>query len=126
CTLFQYIGELCRYLLHNEPGPHETGHRIRAACGNGLRPDIWRAFQNRFEIPRIYEFYAATEGCVSLFNVEGETGSIGRIPSYLAHRSPAVLVRFDVESEEPVRNEQGFCIPCAPNETGEAIGPLLK
>lgn len=125
CTLFQYIGELCRYLLHNERSPHETGHRIRAACGNGLRPDIWRDFQSRFRIPRIFEFYAATEGCVSLFNVEGEAGAMGRIPSYLAHRSSPVLVKFDVEKEAPVRDEQGFCIPCSPNETGEAIGPLF-
>jgi fatty-acyl-CoA synthase len=126
CTLFQYIGELCRYLLQTEPSPHEAGHRIRMACGNGLRPDVWGDFQSRFRIPRIFEFYAATECCVSLFNVEGETGAIGRIPSYLAHRFPAILVKFDVEKDEPVRNEQGFCIPCAPNEVGEAIGPLLR
>lgn len=124
CTLFQYIGELCRYLLHKEPSPHETRHRIRMACGNGLRPDVWRDFQSRFQIPRIFEFYAATEGAVSLFNVEGEAGAIGRIPSYLAHRSPAVLVKYDLEKEALVRDGQGFCIPCAPNEAGEAIGPL--
>jgi fatty-acyl-CoA synthase len=124
CTLFQYIGELCRYLLHNQPAPQETLHRIRTACGNGLRPDVWPVFQNRFRIPRILEFYAATEGAVSLFNAEGEAGAIGRIPSYLAHRSPAVLVKYDVEKEAPARNEQGFCILCAPNEAGEAIGPL--
>jgi fatty-acyl-CoA synthase len=124
CTLFQYIGELCRYLLHTKPSPHETGHRIRMACGNGLRPDVWGDFQSRFRIPQIFEFYAATEGSVSLFNVEGELGAIGRIPSYLAHRLPAILVKFDVEKDEPVRNEQGFCIPCAPNEVGEAISQL--
>jgi len=126
CTLFQYIGELCRYLLHNEPGPHDTGHRIRAACGNGLKRDIWREFQDRFRIPRIFEFYAATEGSVSLFNAENEPGAIGRIPRYLAHRSPAVLVKFDFEKEAPVRDERGFCVPCAANETGEAIGPFLN
>jgi fatty-acyl-CoA synthase len=124
CTLFQYIGELCRYLLHTEPSPHETGHRIRMVCGNGLRPDVWDGFQRRFQIPRIFEFYAATEGSVSLFNVEGESGAIGRIPPYLAHRFPAVLIKFDVEQDQPARNEQGFCMRCAPNETGEAIGPL--
>jgi fatty-acyl-CoA synthase len=126
CTLFQYIGELCRYLLHSQPSPHEVDHRIRTACGNGLRADVWRDFQNRFQIPRILEFYAATEGAVSLFNVENEAGAIGRIPSYLAHRSPAVLVKYDLEKEAPVRDELGFCIPCVPNEAGEAIGPLRK
>lgn len=125
CTLFQYIGELCRYLLHTEPSPHETGHHIRMVCGNGLRPDVWDDFKTRFQIPQILEFYGATEGNVSLFNVEGRPGAVGRIPSYLAHRFPAALVRFDIDKDEPVRNEQGFCVRCAPNEVGEAIGEIL-
>src|SRR6202020_2107493 len=68
CTLFQYIGELCRYLLKAPPSEYEASHRLRLACGNGLRGDIWEAFQARFSIPRILEFYAATEGNFSLFN----------------------------------------------------------
>lgn len=126
CTLIQYIGELCRYLLHTKPTPQETGHRIRMACGNGLSPDVWDAFKNRFRIPQIFEFYGSTEGNVSLFNIEGESGAVGRIPSYLAHRFPTTLVKVDVESNEPVRNEQGFCIRCAPNEVGEALGQMMK
>jgi len=125
CTLFQYIGELCRYLLHTKPNPLETKHHLRICCGNGLRPDIWNDFKSRFRLPRIVEFYAATEGNVSLFNVAGKPGAIGRNPSYLAHRFSATLVQIDIETEEPVRNDQGFCVPCAPNEVGEAIGPLL-
>ena len=125
CTLFQYIGELCRYLLHTESHPLETQHRIRTCCGNGLGPDIWNDFKTRFNIPQILEFYASTEGNVSIFNIEGKPGAIGRIPSYLAHRFPATLVRFDILTGEPVRNEQGFCIRCGPNEAGEAIGQLL-
>jgi fatty-acyl-CoA synthase len=125
CTLFQYIGELCRYLLHTAGNPVEAEHQIRMCCGNGLRPDIWKSFQTRFRIPQILEFYAATEGNVSMFNVEGKLGAIGRIPSYLAHRFPATLVRCDIEKEEPVRNAQGFCVRAAPNETGEAIGPIF-
>ena len=124
CTLFQYIGELCRYLLQTKPSTGETAHRIRMACGNGLRPDIWQEFQARFQIPRIFEFYAATEGAVSLFNVEGEPGAIGRIPPFLGHRSPVVVVKYDLEKEQPIRNEQGLCVRCAANEVGEAIGPL--
>jgi fatty-acyl-CoA synthase len=126
CTLFQYIGELCRYLLHTEPQPDETEHRIRMCCGNGLRPDVWNDFKRRFRLPRIFEFYAATEGNVSLFNIEGKPGAIGRIPSYLAHRFPAQLVTFDVEKGEPVRNDRGLCSRCAPGEVGEAVGPLLR
>ena len=120
CTLFQYIGELCRYLLHAAPVADEADHRIRLACGNGLAPDVWDAFKDRFRIPRILEFYAATEGSVSLFNVQGKRGAIGHIPPYLAHRFSPALVVFDVETGEPARNERGFCIRCAPNQPGEA------
>ncbi len=52
CTLFQYIGELCRYLLNTPPNPNERRHRIRLVSGNGLRPDIWEEFKARFAIPR--------------------------------------------------------------------------
>jgi fatty-acyl-CoA synthase len=126
CTLFQYIGELCRYLLHTEPHAHETDHRIRMGCGNGLRPDVWNAFKERFRIPHILEFYAATEGNVSLVNVEGRPGAIGRIPPFLAHRFPATLVRYDADAEAPVRDARGRCVRCAPSEVGEAIGQLQK
>ena len=125
CTLFQYIGELCRYLVHTKPHPREREHRLRMCCGNGLRPDVWNEFKERFQIPRILEFYAATEGNVTMFNVEGKPGAIGRIPSFLAHRSPTALVKFDVETGELVRNERGFCIRCRPNEVGEAIGKIF-
>jgi fatty-acyl-CoA synthase len=95
------------------------------ACGNGLRPDVWDEFKSRFRVPEIFEFYAATEGGVSLFNVEGEPGAIGRVPGYLAHRFSPALVQFDVEKGQPVRNNQGFCVRCTPNEVGEAIGKVL-
>lgn len=122
CTLFQYIGELCRYLVNAPPGPHETEHALRIACGNGLRPEVWQAFKSRFRIPRILEYYASTEGNFSLYNCEGQPGSIGRIPPFLAHRLPVALLRFDLETGEPVRNAEGFCERCAVEETGEAVG----
>ena len=127
CTLFQYIGELCRYLLHVKASPSSTiEHRIRMACGNGLAPEIWDSFKVRFGIPNIFEFYAATEGGVSLFNIEGKPGAIGHIPGYLMHRFAPALVIFDVEKGEPVRNEQGFCIHCGANEIGEAIAKIVE
>ena len=124
CTLFQYIGELCRYLVGTETSPLETRHRIRMACGNGLRHDVWNQFKERFHIPRILEFYAATEGNFSLYNIEEKPGAIGRIPPFLAHRFPVALVRFDVQREAPMRDEHGRCIRCVPNEVGEAIGRI--
>jgi fatty-acyl-CoA synthase len=124
CTIFQYIGELCRYLLHAAPTAEETKHRIRLACGNGLAAQVWEAFQERFRIPRILEFYAATEGNVSLFNVHGRQGAMGHVPAYLAHRFAPALVRFDVGAGEPVRYEDGFCVRCGTNEAGEALGKV--
>ncbi|KRQ06462.1 long-chain-acyl-CoA synthetase [Bradyrhizobium manausense] len=126
CTLFQYIGELCRYLLKAPPSEYENRHRLRLVCGNGLRGDIWADFQSRFAIPRILEFYAATEGNFSLFNVEGQPGAIGRIPPLLAHRFPASLVKLDPDSGMPLRNDEGFCIACARGDAGEAIGRIGK
>lgn len=125
CTLFQYIGELCRYLLANPSQEDETRHGIRLACGNGLREDVWIPFQNRFRIPHILEYYASTEGNVSLYNCEGKPGSIGRVPPMLAHRYPIAIVRTDPTTNEPVRDEHGRCIRCGPNETGEALGQIL-
>src|SRR6202790_683309 len=124
CTLFQYIGELCRYLLKAPASEFESRHRLRLVCGNGLRGDIWEAFQARFSIPQILEFYAATEGNFSLYNVEGRPGAIGRIPPLLAHRFPAAIIRADPETGMPVRNEDGLCIACARGEAGEAIGRI--
>jgi fatty-acyl-CoA synthase len=124
CTLFQYIGELCRYLLSAPVSEYESRHRLRLAFGNGLRGDIWEAFRSRFSIPRILEFYAATEGNFSLYNVEGKPGAIGRIPPLLAHRFPAALLRIDMDTGTPVRAENGLCTPCHRGEIGEAIGRI--
>jgi fatty-acyl-CoA synthase len=124
CTLFQYIGELCRYLANAPEQPREKQHRLRLCCGNGLRADIWQKFQERFAIPKILEFYAATEGNVSLYNVEGKVGAIGRVPSFLAHRFPLALVKSDSETREPIRDGNGLCMRCATGEVGEAIGRI--
>jgi fatty-acyl-CoA synthase len=124
CTLFQYIGELCRYLTAAAPHPAERAHRLRLACGNGMSADVWRAFEERFAIPRILEFYAATEGNFSLYNVEGKIGAIGKVPSFLMARNPIALVKFDFDADRPLRGADGFCIRCARNEAGEAIGRI--
>ena len=123
CTCFQYIGELCRYLLKAPRSEFEGSHRLRLACGNGLRGDIWQPFQARFAIPQILEFYAATEGNFSLYNVEGKPGAIGRIPPFLAHRFPVAIVRFDAARDMPLRAPDGLCIPCDPGEFGRGDRP---
>jgi len=126
CTLFQYIGELCRYLVNSPPHPREADHQLRLCCGNGLSPGIWSEFKRRFSIPRILEFYAATEGNFSLYNCEGKPGAIGRVPPFLAHRFPVALIKIDLETGMPLRDDQGFCIRCSANEAGEAIGKIAN
>jgi fatty-acyl-CoA synthase len=125
CTIFQYIGELCRYLAVSSPHPKERAHRLRLACGNGLQGDVWRDFESRFAIPRILEFYAATEGSVSLYNCEGRPGAIGRVPPFLAHRFPVVIVQTDPETGEPIRRANGLCILAGPDKVGEALGQVV-
>ena len=124
CTMFQYIGELCRYLVNSPEQPDDATHSLRLACGNGLRPEVWESFQSRFKIPRILEYYASTEGNFSLYNCEGQPGAIGRIPAFLAARLPVALVKFDVDSGEPTRNAGGLCDRCEADEVGEALGMI--
>jgi fatty-acyl-CoA synthase len=126
CTLFQYIGELCRYLVNSPAQEAERQHRLRLCCGNGLRPEIWRRFKERFRVPQILEYYASTEGNLSLYNCEEKIGAIGRIPSLLRHRHAVALIQCDQESTEPIRNAAGLCCPCLKNEVGEAIAEVRR
>jgi fatty-acyl-CoA synthase len=123
-TCFQYIGEFCRYLLNQPERPNDREHRLRLAIGNGLRPDIWEAFQRRFAIPQIVEFYGATEGNTVLVNLENKVGSVGRYP--IPALANGKLVRFDVESESHERDARGLCVECAPGEIGELVAPVSE
>ncbi|HRD29077.1 MAG TPA: long-chain-acyl-CoA synthetase [Caulobacter sp.] len=124
CTMFVYIGELCRYLVNAPEDPLERSHRLRLAFGNGLRADVWEQLVQRFAIPQVLEFYGATEGNVSMFNFDGHVGAIGRLPKWLKKRVNARLVQFDVETEQPVRGADGRCIECGPGQIGECIGKI--
>ncbi len=124
-TVFAYIGELCRYLLNQPPHPKERAHRLRTGFGNGLRPEIWQDFFERFNIPHLAEFYGSTEGNVSFVNVDGKVGAVGRIPPFLKSRFDHIrFVKFDIETEEPVRGPDGLCVECDTDEAGEAIGRI--
>ena len=123
-TVFVYIGELCRYLVNSPPSEDERAHTLRLAYGNGLRADVWPDFQSRFKIPDILEFYGSTEGNVSLFNFDGKQGAIGRVPKLLKSQINIRLVRFDVDSEQPVRGPNGLIQEAAVGEIGEAVGAI--
>ena len=124
CTMFVYIGELCRYLVNQPEHANERAHKVRLAFGNGLRPEVWEEFQHRFNIPEVLEFYGATEGNVSMFNFDGKVGAVGRAPKWLRSRFNFRIIRFDVEHEEPVRGANGLCVEAAPDEVGECVGQI--
>lgn len=124
CTMFVYIGELCRYLVNHEFDEDETRHKLRLAFGNGLRPDVWAELKQRFRVPDILEFYGSTEGNVSMFNFDGREGAIGRIPKWLKKRFNVRLVQYDVEAEEVVRGLDGLAIECGPGQVGQCVGQI--
>ena len=124
-TAFLYIGELCRYLINTPPHPRESPNTLRVAAGNGLRPDVWPTFKSRFGIRDIREFYGATESPGFIANLTGREGSVGRVPLGSLggwYR----LVRYDVDADEHVRDANGFCVPCDPNEPGELLIRIAK
>jgi fatty-acyl-CoA synthase len=123
-THFMYVGELCRYLLRQPPGPRDHAHKIRVATGPGLRPDIWREFMERFGIPRIIETYGQTEANLSLMNRRGRVGSVGRSAPFTHNQLK--LVRFDFDRGAPARGPDGFLIECRPGEVGELLSVISK
>ncbi|KAG9960534.1 acetyl-CoA synthetase-like protein, partial [Aureobasidium melanogenum] len=128
-TMMQYIGEMCRYLLSTPPSPFDQSHTIRMAFGNGLRPDVWQRFKERFNILEIAEFYAATEAPGGTFIKSknnyglGAVGRAGTVISTLMG-SQSAIVKHDVESGEPYRNSSNFCERVSPGEAGELINAM--
>jgi fatty-acyl-CoA synthase len=121
-TGFQYIGEFCRYLLNQPLNPTDSDHRLEFCIGNGLRPDVWEEFEERFSIPNIIEFYGATEGNIAMLNLDGTVGSVGKKPPALM--PPPRIIRYDIENDMTVRNAEGLCIECEPDEIGELVGEI--
>ncbi|KAF9897957.1 hypothetical protein BX616_004704, partial [Lobosporangium transversale] len=124
-TVIQYIGEICRYLLNAPPSPLDKTHNIRMAHGNGMRPDVWTRFRDRFGIPLIGEWYASTEGTGILTNYNTGENGVGAI-GYRGTLARTVdwglkIAKFDVITEELIRDKNGRCIECAPDEPGELL-----
>lgn len=126
CTVAQYIGEMCRYLLAVPEKPEDTQHKVKMMIGNGLRPQVWEPFQKRFHLERICEFYGATEGNANLMNAEGKVGAVGYIPYIARPFYPVGLIKCDPETCEPIRDQNGLCIPCKEEEPGILIGMIKE
>ncbi|KAF9579756.1 hypothetical protein BGW38_003860, partial [Lunasporangiospora selenospora] len=113
-TVIQYIGEICRYLLNAPPSPLDKVHTIRMAHGNGMRPDVWTRFRERFGIPLIGEWYASTEGTGILTNYNTGPNGVGAI-GYRGTLARTVdrglkIAKFDIQTEELIRDKDGHCI----------------
>lgn len=121
-TGFQYIGEICRYLLNQPPSADDKNHSVRCMHGGGLRKDIWQNFVERFGIEQVMEGYGATEANGSILNVDNKVGSVGRIP--FKEFSNARLIKYDLENQAHVLDEAGFCIESEVNEIGEFIAEI--
>jgi len=118
-TALLYIGELCRYLVAAPERDGERDHQVRIAVGNGLRPDVWPRFQERFGIDTVREFYAATEAPGFIVNLEGRVGAVGHVPW---RRSGWMrLVKYDIETDEHLRGPDGFLLDCDAGEPGELL-----
>lgn len=126
CTVGQYVGEICRYLLNTTEKPEDTQHKVRLMFGNGVRPQIWQQFTSRFSIPCIAEFYGATEGIANIINYEGKPGACGFVSMLFRNVLPVYLIKIDEETGEPLRDKNGLCILCKPGEQGEFVGLIVR
>ena len=126
-TCFVYVGETARYLLAAPPGPYDRDHRVRCMYGNGLRPDVWLKFRERFNVSEVGEFFNSSEGMLVLFvwnrgdytvNCVGHHGALLR---YL-FRSRYVPVAIDLETDKIIRDPKtGFAKRNSYKEGGEIL-----
>jgi fatty-acyl-CoA synthase len=119
-TAFIYIGEICRYLLNQPAKPTDRAHKVRLIAGNGLRPEIWDEFTSRFNIARVCEFYAASEGNTAFINVFNVPKSAGCSPL------PAAYVHYDTDTGAPLRGADGRVQRVATGEPGLLLSPVTR
>ncbi|KAF2192634.1 acetyl-CoA synthetase-like protein [Zopfia rhizophila CBS 207.26] len=131
-TIIQYVGETCRYLLAAPKSEQDKKHNVRAAFGNGMRPDVWNPFKERFNIPTICEFYSATESPSGMWNRStnafsaGAVGRNGSVAALLVGPS-LTIIKMDPESDppSPLRNQKtGLCLIAGYDEPGELLYKL--
>lgn len=118
-TVMLYVGELGRAWLAQPPSPHDREHRLRALVGNGMNARVWAALRERFAIPHVREFYAASEFPGAVVNITDQVGSVGHLPfgRWRGYR----LVRVDADDGRIVRDAKGRAIECGADEPGELV-----
>lgn len=119
-TCFVYIGELCRYLLNTPAQPDDPRNPLKKVMGNGLRPDIWMQFKQRYGISRVAEFYGSSEGNVGFINMLNKDFTVGTTSV------PLALVEYDVDNDEIVRDAQGRCIEVPDGQPGLLLGKITE
>jgi citronellyl-CoA synthetase len=119
-TCFIYIGELCRYLLNTPEREDDYKNPLGTMMGNGLRPDVWHEFKERFGISRIAEFYGSSEGNVGFVNLLNKDCTVGTTTI------PLALVKYDVDADEILLDNKGHCIKVAKGEPGLLLGKISK
>ena len=115
-----YVGELCRYLMDAPPSELEKGHRVKKMIGNGMRPNIWDKFKERFGVEEVLELYASSEGNVGFSNVFNFDNTVGFSPT------PYAIIQFDKEKNEPVRDPKGRCIRVKKGDVGLLVGKITR
>jgi fatty-acyl-CoA synthase len=108
-----YVGDLWRIVLAAMPSAASLPETLRVVVGNGLDPATWLAFTERLHVPKVVEFYGATEAPSALLNFSGKSGSLGRVP--LRRCSRYRVVRVSPEREEATEPYAD----CAADEVGE-------
>uniref|UniRef100_A0A8C5I6E8 long-chain-fatty-acid--CoA ligase n=1 Tax=Gouania willdenowi TaxID=441366 RepID=A0A8C5I6E8_GOUWI len=117
-TIFQYIGELCRYLCNQPQVNMEKVHKVRMGVGNGLRQDVWREFLSRFGNIKMCEVYGSTEGNLCFMNHIGKIGAVGRSNFFYRLLFKYDLVKFDMVMDDLVKDQRGFCQHVETGHTG--------
>ncbi|XP_030921304.1 very long-chain acyl-CoA synthetase-like [Geospiza fortis] len=125
-SVIQYVGELMRYLCNTPKRADDRDHGVRMALGNGMRAEVWKEFLRRFGPVVVWEFYGATEGNAGFINYTGKVGAVGRANRFIKLFAPFELIRYNVEQDEPVRDQRGLCIPAKPGETGLLVVKITK
>ena len=118
CSHMIYIGELCRYLTNIPEQADDAQNPLHSIMGNGMRPDIWMNFKQRYGIKRVCEFYGASEGNVSFANLMNKDMTVGMTSAEVA------LVEYDVDNDEIVTDHAGKCIPVQQGEPGLLLGKI--